>query len=64
LIIVLIGNYDATCKKLIKTQTGIKLLSFNPDYEPFIFTNEEVVNLPVVVLGKVVERRAKFEQGI
>lgn len=60
LAVVLINGNDATVKKFYKTDNGIKLISTNPKYDPFFFTPEEVDSLPVQVIGKVVELRAKF----
>lgn len=60
LAIVLINGDEATCKKVIKHKDGINLVSFNPSYEPMFYTKEEVINLPVIILGKVVELRGKF----
>lgn len=58
--VVLINGSDATVKKFYKTDHGIKLVSTNPTYDPFFFTPDEVVKLPITVIGKVVELRAKF----
>lgn len=60
LAIVLINGDEATCKKIIKHKNGINLVSFNPSYEPMFYTKEEVINLPVTILGKVIELRGKF----
>lgn len=58
--VVLVNGNDATVKKFYKLETGIKLLSTNPSYDPFFYTIDEVISLPVKVVGKVVELRAKF----
>ncbi len=58
--VVLVGNEDATCKKIIKQSNGISLVSLNPSYPPMFYTNEEIAALPVTILGKMVELRAKF----
>lgn len=58
--VVLINGNDATIKKFHKTDVGIKLISTNPQYDPFFFSPQEVESLPVEVIGKVVELRAKF----
>lgn len=58
--IVRIGNEEATCKKIKMTPEGIMLISLNPDYEPMFFSRKEVRQLPVEIIGKVVELRAKF----
>lgn len=58
--VVLINGDDATVKKFYKSDAGIKLVSTNPKYDPFFFTPDEVNSLPVSIVGKVVELRAKF----
>lgn len=58
--VVLINGDEATVKKFYQNDNGIKLISFNSKYEPFFFTVDEVNNLPVSVIGKVIELRAKF----
>lgn len=58
--VVLINGDDATVKKFYKSDAGIKLVSTNPKYDPFFYTPDEVNSLPVSIVGKVVELRAKF----
>lgn len=58
--VVLINGDDATVKKFYRTDNGIKLVSTNPKYDPFFYTPDEVNSLPVQVIGRVVELRAKF----
>lgn len=58
--IVMVNGSEATCKKIKFMPEGIFLISLNPEYEPMFFSAKEVVELPVRVLGKVVELRAKF----
>lgn len=59
-VIATVDGTDATCKKLRKHGNGISLISSNPKYDPMFFTCEEVENLPVCIIGRVVELRAKF----
>ena len=59
-VIALVNGDDATCKRLEKTDNGIMLVSTNPKYPPMFFSKEDIVNKPVVILGKVVEFRGKF----
>ena len=58
--VVLVNGDNATVKRFYKTEAGIKLISSNPQYDPFFYTPQEVDTLPVEVIGKVVELRAKF----
>jgi repressor LexA len=60
IVIVLINGDFATCKKLMKYKDGISLISFNPSYEPMTFTEEDVRNIPVRIIGRVVENRQKY----
>lgn len=59
-VIVSINGTDATCKRLRKYRDGIELISTNPSYEPMFFSNKDIVNKPVKIIGKVVELRCKF----
>ncbi len=59
--IALVGNEEATVKKVIKHDNGISLVPFNTAaYSPMFFTNEEISCLPVSIIGKVVEFRGRF----
>lgn len=58
--VMLVNGGDATCKRIKKTPEGIFLISTNPAYDPMFFSNEQIADLPVRTLGKVVELRAKF----
>lgn len=59
-VIATVNGDSATCKRLMKYDTGISLISFNPIYSPMNFTNEEIASKPVRILGKVVENRQKY----
>lgn len=60
IVIALVNGDDATCKRLRKYRDGIELVSTNPKYAPMFFSNEEIIQKPVKIIGKVVELRAKF----
>lgn len=60
IVIATINGDEATCKRLRKYKQGIELISNNPSYEPFEFSNEEIINKPVKIIGKVIELRRKF----
>ena len=60
LAVVLVNGNDATVKRFYKNDSGVTLISSNPSYPPFIYSKKEVAELPVRVIGKVVELRAKF----
>ena len=60
LVIVLVNGDSATCKKLAKFPSGIRLIPFNQTYEPMFYSNEEIENKPVRIIGRVVENRQKY----
>ena len=60
IVIAKVNGDDACCKRLLKHADGITLLSFNQDYEPLSFNKQDIVSLPVSIIGKVVELRGKF----
>lgn len=60
IVVALVNGDSATIKKLKRHQNGITLVPSNAAYEPMYYSNEEIMELPVNILGKVVELRAKF----
>lgn len=60
IVIAAVNRDDATCKRLRKYRDGIELISNNPAYKPMFFSNEDILNKPVKIIGKVVELRGKF----
>ena len=60
IVIATINGDEATCKRLRKYKDGIELISINPSYNPFEFSNKEISEKPVKIIGKVIESRRKF----
>lgn len=59
--IVLVNGDSATVKKVVKHEDGISLIAYNTAaYPPHFYTKKEITTLPVTIIGKVVELRAKF----
>lgn len=59
--IVLVNGDEATVKRVSKSDRGITLIATNPNvYEPHFYSSEEINDLPVQILGKVVELRGKL----
>lgn len=58
--VVVVNGDDATVKRIKKRPEGLMLIPSNPAFEPMFYSNDEVNSLPVTILGKVVELRAKF----
>jgi len=58
--VVLINGEEATLKKVKISPEGITLIGFNPVvYEPHYYSNKEIKELPVQIIGEVVELRRK-----
>lgn len=60
IVIATVNGDEATCKRLRKYRDGIELVANNPTYDPIFFSNEDIINKPVRIIGRVVELRAKF----
>ena len=58
--VVLVNGDEATVKRIKKRPEGLMLIPSNQSYEPMFYTNEDIAKLPVTILGRVVELRAKF----
>lgn len=59
--IVLVNGDEATIKQIKKVDGGIMLYGFNPDvYEPHFYSNQQIEELPVRILGKVIESRRSW----
>ena len=59
--IVLVNGDEATIKQVKKVTGGIMLYGFNPDvYEPHFYSNQQIEELPVRILGKVIESRRSW----
>ena len=60
LAVMLVNGDEATLKKIQKFNGGINLIPSNPSYAVMTYTSQEILDLPVRCLGKVVELRARF----
>ena len=59
--VVIVNGCDATIKKIIKQENGIVLMATNQDvFPPKFYDYKDINSLPLTILGKVVELRAKF----
>lgn len=59
---VMVNGGDATFKKIIKSDKGIILQPLNDKYEPVFYTNDDIINKPVKIIGVAKEIRRKVEQ--
>lgn len=59
--IVLVNGNDATVKEVKEGPDGLTLIGHNVGvYSPHFYTKEQIQNLPIRIIGKVVELRRKF----
>lgn len=57
--VVMVNGNDGTFKRVFKNQNGIILQPLNNNYQPMIYTNEQIEELPIRVIGKVIELRRR-----
>ena len=57
---VSINHTESTFKKVLIKEAGITLQPLNPIYEPMFFTNKEVEELPITILGVIKEVRRSY----
>ena len=58
---IMINGTDATFKKMIVNDNGIILQAYNMDYQPMIYSKEQVAALPIKVVGIAREKRTIIE---
>jgi repressor LexA len=59
--VVVVNGSDATVKKVMKEENGIMLVATNQTiYPPKFYDKKAIEDLPVYILGRVVELRAKL----
>lgn len=59
--IVLVNGNDATVKEVKEGPDGLTLIGHNVGvYSPHFYTKEQIQDLPIRIIGKVVELRRKF----
>ena len=57
---VLVNGNDVTLKQIKKEDNGLWLIPFNSAFQHLFYSKKECAELPVRILGKMVELRAKF----
>lgn len=58
--VILVNGDSATVKVVHKREDGLLLSPTNPDFPPLFYSAKAVQQLPVTILGRVVELRAKY----
>lgn len=57
--VVMINGNDGTFKRVFKNEQGVILQPLNNNYQPMIYSNEQIETLPIRIIGRVVELRRK-----
>lgn len=60
IVVALINGDEATIKKGKKSNNGILLQPLNTNYEPLIFTYDEMESIPVAIIGIVKQLKREF----
>lgn len=54
---IAINGDDVTFKRIDKNESGIVVRPLNPDYNTMYFTNDDIINKPIRILGIAKEIR-------
>ena len=60
IVVAIINGEEATIKKGKKSDNSILLQPLNTDYEPLIFTYDEMKSIPVTIIGIVKQLKREF----
>ena len=60
IVVAIVNHNEATIRKVRKNDTSILLQSFNPNYEPIVFTYDEMKTIPVTIIGVVKQLKRTF----
>lgn len=60
IVVAIINGDEATIKKGKKSESKILLQPFNSNYDPLIFTEEEIDKIPVKIVGIVKQLKREF----
>ncbi len=60
IVVAIVNGNEATIKKGKKTENSILLQPLNTNYEPLIFTKEEMKSIPVIIVGVVKQLKREF----
>ena len=59
-VIAIVNGDEGFCKRLVRYSHMLGLVSNNPEYDPLMFTEQEVIDKPVIILGTVEQLIRKF----
>lgn len=51
--VVLINGDEAVVKRVLINDNGMTLQSYNPTYDPMVFTKKDIKDLPIIIVGIV-----------
>lgn len=60
IVVAIVNGDEATIKKGKKSESSILLQPFNRNYEPLIFTYDEMKTIPVTIVGIVKQLKREF----
>lgn len=60
IVVAIVNGDEATIKKGKKSEVGILLQPLNNNYEPLIFTYDEMKDIPVIIVGIVKQLKREF----
>lgn len=60
IVVAIINGDEATIKKGKKSENSILLQPLNTNYEPLIFTKDEMKSIPVTIVGIVKQLKREF----
>ena len=58
--VVMVNGNDGTFKRVFKNENGIILQPLNPEFQPMVYSNQQIINLPVRIIGVAREIRRKI----
>ncbi len=58
--VIRINGEDVTVKRVKVNGNGLMLIPSNPAYDPLFFTPDQIAELPITIIGKVIEVRRRL----
>ena len=58
--VVMVNGNDGTFKRVFKNENGIILQPLNTEFQPMIYTNQQIIDLPIRIIGVAREIRRKL----
>lgn len=60
IVVVRVNGEDVTLKRIKINTSGVMLIPTNKMYDPIYFSQKQVLELPVTIIGRVIEVRRRF----